>query len=141
MFFWTRTELRSLTQLCRACTIAWIMSKAHIRTQRRSRRLWISIPVRASSKNADGKEFSEDTETIVINAHGGLFFLHQPVKIRADIVLVNLATKEEQVCRVVTLGDSSEKGMRVGLEFLSPSPGFWGVEFPPDDWHADQNSG
>jgi len=27
--------------------------------------------------------------------------------------------------------------MRVGIEFLSPSPGFWGVEFPPDDWHAD----
>jgi len=113
------------------------MSKAHIRTERRSLRLWISIPVRASSKNADGKDFSEDTETIVINAHGGLFFLHQPVKIRADIVLVNLATKEEQVCRVVTLGDSSEKGRRVGIEFLSPSPGFWGIEFPPDDWRAD----
>ena len=117
------------------------MSKVQIRTERRSLRLWISIPVRASSKNADGKNFSEDTETIVINAHGGLFFLHQPVKIRADIVLTNLATKEEQACRVVTLGDSSDKGMRVGIEFLSPSPGFWGVEFPPDDWHADQNSG
>jgi len=56
------------------------MSKVHIRTERRSLRLWINIPVRASSKNADGKEFSEDTETIVINAHGGLFFLHQSVK-------------------------------------------------------------
>ena len=40
------------------------MSKVHIRTERRSLRLWINIPVRASSKNADGKEFSEDTETI-----------------------------------------------------------------------------
>jgi hypothetical protein len=104
------------------------MSKVHIRTERRSLRLWINIPVRASSKNADGKEFSEDTETIVINAHGGLFFLHQSVKIRVDIVLTNLATKEEQACRVVTLR-FFDKGMRVGIEFLSPSPGFWGVEF------------
>lgn len=96
MFFWARTELPSLTQLCPAYTIAWTMSNVHIRTERRSLRLWINIPVRASSKNADGKEFSEDTETIVINAHGGLFFLHQPVKIRAYIVLTNLVTKEEQ---------------------------------------------
>ena len=116
------------------------MSRVHIRTERRSLRLWISIPVRASSKNAEGKAFSEDTETLVVNAHGGLFFLHESVKISADIVLTNLVSKEEQACRVVTLGDSSDKGMRVGIEFLSPSPGFWGVEFPPDDWHADQNS-
>ena len=95
------------------------------------------MPVRVSGKNADGKDFSEDTETVVVNAHGGLFCLHQPVKIRADISLTNLVTKEEQVCRIVTLGDSSDKGTRVGIEFLSPSPGFWGVEFPPDDWHAD----
>jgi hypothetical protein len=113
------------------------MSRVPIRTERRSLRLWISIPVRVSSKNAHGKGLGEDTETIVVNAHGGLFCLRQAVKIGADIVLTNLVTKEEQVCRVVTLGDSSDKGMRVGIEFLSPSPGFWGVEFPPDDWHSD----
>lgn len=113
------------------------MSRVHIRTERRSLRLWISIPVRASSKNADGKDFSEDTETIVVNAHGGLLCLRQSLKIRADIVLTNLVTKEEQVCRVVTLRDSSDKGTRVGIEFLSPSPGFWGVEFPPDDRQSD----
>src|SRR5262245_172237 len=113
------------------------MSSAPIRTERRSLRVWISIPVRASGKNADGRDFSEDTETIVVNAHGCLFGLHQPVKIRKDIVLTNLVTKEERVCRVVTLSDPSDKGVRVGIEFLSPSPGFWGVEFPPDNWHAE----
>jgi len=97
----------------------------------------MSIPVRASSKNADGKDFSEDTETIVVNAHGGLVFLRQPVKVPADIALTNLVTKEQQLCRVVTLGEPSDKGTRVGFEFVSPSPGFWGVEFPPDNWHDD----
>jgi hypothetical protein len=113
------------------------MPKVPIRAERRSLRLWISIPVRASGKNAAGKNFSEETETIVVNAHGGLFALHNSMKVRADIALTNLVTKEEQMCRVVTLGDSSDKGMRVGVEFLSASPGFWGVEFPPDDWHAN----
>lgn len=110
------------------------MSKAEIRTERRSLRVWMSISVRVSGKNIDGRNFSEDTETLVVNAHGGLFFLHQPVRIRAEIVLTNLATQEEQTCRVVTLRDPSDKGTHVGFEFLQPSPRFWGVEFPPDDW-------
>ena len=34
------------------------------------------------------------------------------------------------------LGDAAEKGQRVGVEFLSPAPHFWGVEFEPTDWAA-----
>ena len=113
------------------------MSSLRKRTERRSLRLWMSIPVRVSGRNVDGRNFSEDTETVVVNAHGGLFCLRQPMNGRAEIVLTNLVSKEEQVCRVVTLGDSSDKGTRVGIEFLSPSTHFWGVEFPPDDWQSD----
>jgi hypothetical protein len=43
--------------------------------------------------------------------------------------MTNPASDEEQECRVVYLGDTSDKGQRVGLEFLSPAPHFWGVEF------------
>ena len=97
----------------------------------------MSIPVRVSGKNVDGRNFSEETETAVVNAHGGLFYLHQPVNSRAEMVLTNLTSKEEQVCRVITLGEASDKGRGVGIEFLTPSPRFWGVEFPPDDWQTD----
>ena len=47
---------------------------------------------------------------------------------------INPATEEEQECRIVYLGDTSEKGTRIGVEFLSPSPHFWGVEFAQKDW-------
>ena len=50
------------------------------------------------------------------------------------------ATEEEQECRSVYLGDTSEKGTRIGVEFLSPSPRFWGVEFAPQDWPARPSS-
>lgn len=112
------------------------MLKTQIRTERRSLRFWKNIPVRAAGKNADGKNFSEETETMVVNAHGGLLSLHQPLKVRAEITLTNLATQEEQACRVVTLRDPSGKGTHVGFEFLLPSPGFWGFDFPPDEWPA-----
>jgi hypothetical protein len=136
LFFWARDDLPSLTQL-RACgTIGSTMTNVQARTERRSLRLWMSIAVRVSGKNADGRDFSEETETIMVNAQGGQLFLHQPMKARAEILVTNLASKEEQACRVVTQRDPSAKGMRVGIEFLLPSPRFWGVEFPPDEWSS-----
>jgi hypothetical protein len=62
--------------------------------------------------------------------------LHESLELGAQVVLINPVTEEEQECRVVYLGDMSDKGTRVGVEFLSPSPHFWGVEFAPQDWPA-----
>ena len=102
--------------------------------QRRSSRVFTRIPVRAAGKDADGRKFRENSQTIVINAHGGLLYLQKPIDLGAELVLINPVTEEEQECRVVYLGDTSHKGTRVGVEFLSPSPHFWGVEFAPQDW-------
>lgn len=104
--------------------------------ERRSSRVFTRIPVRAAGKDADGRKFKENSQTIVVNAHGGLLYIQKTIDIGSDLVLINPATEEEQECRVVYLGDTSEKGTRVGVEFLSPSPHFWGVEFAPQDWPA-----
>jgi hypothetical protein len=108
--------------------------------QRRSSRVFTRIPVRASGKSIQGRKFRENSQTIVINAHGGLLYLQEEVAMGADLVLINPVTEEEQECRVVYLGDTSEKGTRVGVEFLSPSPHFWGVDFAPQDWPAGPSS-
>ena len=103
--------------------------------QRRSSRVFSRITVRANGKNDQGRKFHENSQTIVINAHGGLLYLQESLQLGAELVLTNPATEEEQECRVVYLGDSSDKGTRVGVEFLSPSPHFWGVEFAQKDWN------
>jgi len=108
--------------------------------QRRSSRVFTRIPVRASGKSIQGRKFRENSQTIVINAHGGLLYLQEELAMGADLVLINPVTEEEQECRVVYLGDTSEKGTRVGVEFLSPSPHFWGVDFAPQDWPAGPSS-
>ena len=108
--------------------------------QRRSSRVFTRIPVRASGKSIHGRKFRENSQTIVINAHGGLLYLQEELSLGADLVLINPVTEEEQECRVVYLGDTSEKGMRVGVEFLSPSPHFWGVDFAPQDWPTGPSS-
>ncbi len=108
--------------------------------ERRSSRIFTRIPVRASGKNSQGKKFRENSQTIVINAHGALLYLNEEIGMGNQLVLINPVTEEEQECRVVYLGELSDKGTRVGIEFLSPSPHFWGVDFAPQDWPAPSSS-
>lgn len=112
------------------------MTETHKSAERRSSRVFTRIPVRASGKDVEGRKFRENSQTIVINAHGGLLYLHESLIVGGDLILINPVTEEEQECRIVYLGDTSDKGTRVGVEFLSPSPHFWGVEFAPQDWPA-----
>jgi hypothetical protein len=103
---------------------------------RRSTRVFMRVRVMVAGKNSDGRRFREACETIVINAHGGLMYLDQPLNMDAILVITNPFTQEEQECRIVFLGDATDKGQRVGLEFLTPAPHFWGVDFVPADWPA-----
>ncbi len=105
------------------------MPSANTDNRRRSSRVFTRIPVKIRGVNADGNKFREGCQTIVVNAHGGLLYLNESVEMGAQLQMTNPASDEEQECRVVFLGDNSDKGQRVGLEFLSPAPHFWGVEF------------
>lgn len=101
---------------------------------RRSSRVFARIAIRACGKDVDGRKFREDSHTIVVNAHGALLYLQKAVTLGAELLLSNPISDDEQECRVVYLGETSDKGTRVGVEFLSPSPHFWGVEFTAQDW-------
>ena|SRR5579864_5681055 len=137
-------EARSTLELIRAGTVDLSISfRQHILTMaevlldsaRRSSRVFKRVRVSAEGKNAMGRKFRESCQTIVINAHGALLYLKAELAVGAMIVVANPFTQEEQECRVVFVGDDVEKGQRVGVEFLSPAPHFWGVDFtPPADW-------
>lgn len=108
--------------------------------QRRSSRVFIRLRVQAAGRNIRGERFKERCETIVVNAHGGLIYLSETLEMDAPLTLTNPISGEEQECRVVFLGDASTKCQRVGVEFLTPAPRFWGVDFPPTDWRGSANS-
>jgi hypothetical protein len=112
------------------------MPETQIDKARRSTRVFMRVRVVVAGKNSDSRRFREACETIVINAHGGLVYLNQPLSKDSMVVLTNPFTQEEQESRIVFLGDATEKGQRVGVEFLTPAPHFWGVDFVPADWPA-----
>lgn len=105
------------------------MSEVTSATPRRSGRVFHRIRVQAEGRAHNRKKFKETCETVVVNAHGGLLLLKHEVDNGEILVLMNPETQEEQECRIVYLGEPVEKGQRVGIEFLTPAPRFWGVEF------------
>jgi hypothetical protein len=115
------------------------MAELQQEAPRRSSRVFQRVLVSAQGKNAMGRKFRESCQTIVINAHGALLYLKAELAVGELLTLSNPFTQEDQECRVVFVGDDVEKGQRIGVEFLSPAPHFWGVDFaPPADWLKDK---
>jgi hypothetical protein len=108
-------------------------------TPRRSARAFHKMRVQAQGRTHDRKKFKETCETVVVSVHGGLLLLKHEVDSGEMLVLTNPLTQEEQECRVVYLGEPIEKGQRVGVEFLTPAPRFWGVEFQEPNSSSNVN--
>jgi hypothetical protein len=105
------------------------MSEVTFIAPRRSGRVFHKMRVKAQGRDHAGRKFREVCETLVVNSHGGLLMLKNEIDEGEMLVLTNPDTDEEQECRVVFLGGAGDRGQRVGVEFLSPAPRFWGVEF------------
>src|SRR5271154_6663039 len=105
------------------------MANATFTAPRRSGRVFHKMRVQAAGRGHDGRKFREVCQTMVVNSHGGLLLLKHEIDQGEMIVLTNPETQEEQECRVVFLGDAGDRGQRIGVEFLTPAPRFWGLEF------------
>ena len=106
---------------------------------RRSQRVILSVPVTARSETGSrGPSFDEETQTLVVNAHGALVALAAHVEKGQSIILTNRATHEDQQCRVIYVGPTSGGKSQVGIEFATPRPDFWRIAFPPEDWSSPE---
>jgi hypothetical protein len=103
---------------------------------RRSRRLYVQIRVRVRGLLLDGTPFTEETVTLVVNAHGGLVRLNAETQMGQTLVLQIVSTNENetQEGKVVFLSEGIDAKFHVGIELTKPNPLFWHVSFPPEDW-------
>jgi hypothetical protein len=102
--------------------------------RRRSQRVLLKLPVRVNGKNGRGTDFSEDTHTISISAHGATVVLSAEVVDGQSLVLRNLATHGVLECSVVYVGQTEKREREVGVSFALPDRTFWRVAFPPLGW-------
>lgn len=102
---------------------------------RRSHRLLRGLPVFVCGESPKQKPFREEALTISFNAHGALLILYAKVELGQDVLLMNPTTWDDQKARVVYSTPSYGGLTHVGVEFMRPSPQFWPVNDPPDDWN------
>ena len=101
--------------------------------RRRSQRLFLQVRVVVEGKLAN-KPFSEETHTIVVNAHGALVEMTISLDQGQVVTLQNVRTSEKIECAVKLITPKETKKFNTALEFTNPNPGFWRISFPPDDW-------
>jgi hypothetical protein len=106
----------------------------HPGPRRRSQRVLMQVAVRIRGKDVQGNPFEEESSTLAINAHGALILLQTRLTSGAKVLLHHNGTKQEEECHVAFLGPVRSGKAEIGLEFSSPSPTFWRVTFPPEDW-------
>ena len=104
--------------------------------QRRSQRILLSVPVRVSGNRTNGTAFVEHTKTLIVNAHGALLLLQEPVREGQMLKVRNVATGEEAPCRVADKSPGPNGLSEIGVEFANANARFWRVSFPPADWNS-----
>jgi hypothetical protein len=102
------------------------------RKRRRSRRIRARIRILVRIQARDREAVSEETDALVVNAHGALIILAAEVKKDQFVTIVNRKTGEELLARVTEIGERFMGKAQVGIEFISPAPDFWGVPHPKD---------
>ena len=94
----------------------------------------LSLKILVGGGHLDGKRFSEETVTSVVNAHGALIFLAEKVELGQTLIVRNIKSNEQLQADVVDIGAVYEGKTEIGIEFIEAAPRFWRVAFPPEDW-------
>ena len=106
---------------------------------RRSDRIRVAIPILVAGFDATGTQFTEQTQTLVVNRDGARLALKHPAA-RQDIIhIVNLDNMSEADFRLVgRMNGAKAEVAEWGVECLSEHINIWGIEFaasaaPEDD--------
>ena len=127
----------STTESAAPRTAAPAPSSAHLRSDAVS----LEIPVRVHGSRITEvvrgvtphtEPFEEQTTTMIVFAQGGVVKMTTPVTSGQMMVLTNLKTRQDVICRVLKVRNNPNLQAYVEIEFTHPQPGYWGVFFPSD---------
>jgi hypothetical protein len=104
---------------------------------RRSQRVLLQMPVMLETELERGKPLRIEAFTLVVNAHGGLLELGLPLRAGQKLWIVHPVSGARKASKIVGFRRSQDSnGFLVAFEFDAPTPRFWPVEFPPEDWSS-----
>jgi O-methyltransferase len=96
--------------------------------KRRAHRVAASMPVLVSGHSAHAA-FAEQATTANISRIGGFVLLSTHVIRFQKLLVTNLQTNEDAICRVARFLQNDDGHNFVALEFVQPAPHFWAIDF------------
>jgi len=82
--------------------------------------------------------FEEQTSTMIVFPQGGVVKMSTPVTVGQMVVLTNLKSGHDAICRILKMRVYAQTQSYVELEFTHRQPGYWGVRFAADEAEAEQ---
>ena len=76
--------------------------------------------------------FEEQTVTMIVFPQGAVLRMSTTVNVSQMLVLTNIKTKQDSICRVLKVRPNANQGSYVEVEFTHRQPGYWGVNFPSE---------
>ena len=76
--------------------------------------------------------FEEQTSTMIVFPQGAVIRMSTAVSVGQMLVVTNLKSRQDAICRVVKVRTFSNLQGYVEVEFTHQQPGYWNVYFPSD---------
>jgi protein TonB len=107
----------------------------------------LELPVRvhgtrvgAAAGTASSEPFEEKTSTMIVFPQGGVLRMATFVAPAQMIVITNLKSGHDAICRVKKVRAFAQGQSYVEIEFTHQKPGYWGVYFPGEGPQAGQEA-
>jgi hypothetical protein len=105
--------------------------------RRRTQRVLLRIRASVHVASQEGQATSFDVATLSVNPHGAVVVMNRNLPADTHLVLEHTVTKRRVGCKVARPAREMPEGFHVPIEFESPAPGFWQIDFPPTDWRPE----
>jgi hypothetical protein len=103
--------------------------------RRRSQRVIIRVPVMLEA-TMSGQKITSAAVTVAVNIHGAMVLCSRSFDAETKLEIRNERTADRTIVRVTRTPRESAEGFLIPLEFTEPSPNFWRISFPPENWKS-----
>src|SRR5882762_7277912 len=86
------------------------------------------LPVLVYGRRKDEEPFREETKVHLLNLRGGLITLATSVEPGQQLILMNVATEEDQRCRVASVGERHLGRSMIGIQFSWLAQKSWHID-------------
>lgn len=106
--------------------------------RRRSQRVIIRVPI-TLVLTENGQTVRVSAYTVAVNIHGAMVLCARTFEPDTKLEVVNERTAQKIGARITRTPRESAEGFLIPLEFISASPNFWQISFPPTNWKTPEN--